>query len=524
MNLATRIPSRIIPFAIAAAIMLTIVAIATGAVSAQDNRPDAPANLTATGGDDAGTITVSWDEHSETVKDYRLAWAKADGNFRPHSNSQWNAYPTGNSHTITGLDAGVEYKIKVRARFDGSKSSHWTQVARATATEADPPPAQVTNVDTNEKTDQTAVTVSWTAATGATGYQVERIHQPRQDDDPTTWTLGVVTSHDDTTTAYNTEYLYRVRAKNDSGYGDWSLWSDITTAREPGTPDRPTRLAAAEDTAGTVSITWTAPSGDEEVKGYRLYREDQSDLTTANIADPGANDTSYDDDTVAAETAYRYWIVAWNDTGDGPKSNRDTITTKVQTAGVPEAPSRPTATEETRGEVVISWNAPSSGPTPEQYNVYRKPIANVDYDLIATVSTTTHTDDTVAEETWYEYRVRGTNDAGEGTASRFRTIRTRVQTPGVPEYPTGLTLTEDSDGNVTVSWSAPEDGPAPTRYRVTRTGFTSADDEVTNEVTTTSFTDSTVDPDTLYAYRVRAINDAGDGDETNDKYIQTAAE
>ena len=147
-----------------------------------------------------------------------------------------------------------------------------------------PPPAQVRNVQTSEKSDQTAVTVSWDAVTGATGYQVERSHHPSQDDDPTTWTLGVATSYEDTTTSYNTEYLYRVRAKNDSGYGSWSIWSTITTAREPGTPAKPTGLAAAEDTAGTVSITWTAPSGDEEVKGYRLYREDQSDLTSTNLA------------------------------------------------------------------------------------------------------------------------------------------------------------------------------------------------------------------------------------------------
>ena len=72
MNLAPGQLPESSTFAIAATIALAIVAIAIGAVSAQDNRPDAPANLTATGGDEAGTINVSWDAHSQTVEDYRL--------------------------------------------------------------------------------------------------------------------------------------------------------------------------------------------------------------------------------------------------------------------------------------------------------------------------------------------------------------------------------------------------------------------------------------------------------------------
>ena len=127
---------------------------------------------------------------------------------------------------------------------------------------------------------------------------------------------------------------------------------------------------------------------------------------------------------------------------------------------MPNAPSRPTLSEETRGEVVVTWTADISGPDPSGYKVYRKRVGIGDYDLLVTTAALTHTDDTVDEETWYDYRIRAYNDEGESTASRFETIRTRVQTEGVPNAPTGVSASEDTAGEVTVTWTAPADGPA----------------------------------------------------------------
>ena len=46
----------------------------------------------------------------------------------------------------------------------------------------------------------------------------------------------------------------------------------------------------------------------------------------------------------------------------------------------------------------------------------------------------------------------------------------------------------------------------------------------TAEVTTTSYTDTDVEAETLYGYRVRAINDAGDGDESGTDWIKTGVQ
>ena len=71
------------------------------------------------------------------------------------------------------------------------------------------------------------------------------------------------TSYHDSNTEYDTEYLYRVRAGNDDGYGEWSDLDRITTAREPGTPAAPASVQLSEADAGSVVITWQDPPGDE---------------------------------------------------------------------------------------------------------------------------------------------------------------------------------------------------------------------------------------------------------------------
>ena len=77
-----------------------------------------------------GVLEVSWDAPSETPDDYRINWARADENFPSWTENYGNAYPTSRSYTITGLDEGVHYKVKVRARYSGS-AGDWSASVEA---------------------------------------------------------------------------------------------------------------------------------------------------------------------------------------------------------------------------------------------------------------------------------------------------------------------------------------------------------------------------------------------------------
>ena len=69
---------------------------------------------------ESGVIEAVWNAPGETPTDYRISWAKTGESFRTWTDLTGNAFPTGTSHTISDLEDGAEYKVKVRARYDGT--------------------------------------------------------------------------------------------------------------------------------------------------------------------------------------------------------------------------------------------------------------------------------------------------------------------------------------------------------------------------------------------------------------------
>ena len=72
-------------------------------------------------------ISLSWDAHPVSVRQYRVTWTVEGQQFKHWSDSDWSAFPTTNQLTISGLEADTSYSVKVRARFDGRpKRSAWS--------------------------------------------------------------------------------------------------------------------------------------------------------------------------------------------------------------------------------------------------------------------------------------------------------------------------------------------------------------------------------------------------------------
>ena len=82
-----------------------------------------------------GTIQASWEAPTEEPADYRISWAKEGEDFKTWTDNTGNAFPTEPSYTITGLEEGEEYKVKIRARYDGS-SGDWSGEAVITVIES----------------------------------------------------------------------------------------------------------------------------------------------------------------------------------------------------------------------------------------------------------------------------------------------------------------------------------------------------------------------------------------------------
>ena len=110
-------------------ISVTEGANSTSSAAPSDPRDVGEITLSST---ESGTIQITWDAPGETPRDYRVSWAKAGENFLPKSDRAGNAFTTSPGHTVTGLDEGEEYKVKVRARYNGGGAGDWSDIVTIT--------------------------------------------------------------------------------------------------------------------------------------------------------------------------------------------------------------------------------------------------------------------------------------------------------------------------------------------------------------------------------------------------------
>ena len=73
-----------------------------------------------------GVMVASWEAPTETPADYRMAWAKVGEPYLTWTDLSGNAFPTSPSQTVTGLEEGEQYKVKVRARYSSGGPGDWS--------------------------------------------------------------------------------------------------------------------------------------------------------------------------------------------------------------------------------------------------------------------------------------------------------------------------------------------------------------------------------------------------------------
>ena len=159
-------------------VVLAAAAVAAGGV-ALAQAPDRPwrapvSGVVAAPGAAAGGVDVWWDAHPEGAVEYRVAWAPVGEGFRAASDSDWNVFTASVQVTLSGLEPGGSYQVRVRARFDG-RGSRWSNTVTVEAAQASDRPwrAAVSGVVAAPGAAAGGVDVWWDAhPEGAVEYRV----------------------------------------------------------------------------------------------------------------------------------------------------------------------------------------------------------------------------------------------------------------------------------------------------------------------------------------------------------------
>ncbi|MFH8258484.1 discoidin domain-containing protein [Streptomyces roseolus] len=166
-------------------------------------------------------------------------------------------------------------------------------------------------------------------------------------------------------------------------------------------PTAPANLAFTEPATGQVKLTWTASSDDTGVTGYDVY------ANNTLLTSVAGNVTTYTDSRPAGQTVtyhVRAKDAAGNQSGDSNAVTRRGDTGDTQ---APTAPANLAFTEQTSGQVKLTWTASSDDTGVTGYDVY----ANNTLLTSVAGNVTTYTDSRPAGQT-VTYHVRAKDAAG----------------------------------------------------------------------------------------------------------------
>ena len=220
-------------------------------------------------------------------------------------------------------------------------------------------------------------------------------------------------------------------------------------AQDASAPAKPTGLTS-NVSHDSVTLTWNDPQ-DNTIDGYVILRRDKA-IHEEGVFIPvedntNSADTTHTDDTVEPSRKYVYRIKAINAAG------LSEISSWVRAYTPPAKPTGLSASE-SHDQVVLTWDDPNDDSITGYVILRRIPGVDPEGQFSELVSNTgtdaiTYTDDTVAAEIRYTYRIKAINEHGTSERSRWSHIDTPAapaeQTNGESASPPTRTEPEDGD-------------------------------------------------------------------------------
>ena len=278
-----------------------------------------------------------------------------------------------------------------------------------------------------------------------------------------------------------------------------------------------------------IELTWNSDSDSTETE-YVLYRRvlPYERLSEYATFPRSGNQMSFTDTNVEPGLQYLYRVAGVNSAGEGPKSDPERVTVPGERLEVPPD----LAGRYTEQGIELTWGAPTNAAVTD-YQVYRGKFRADGEGLDGAVSKytkvradsdpMTYLDTNVDQGAKYRYRVAGVNATGEGFKTTWLDIQATISEPdSVPGKPQRLKGISTEQG-IALTWSPPPDSIV-TEYQVYRGTFLDDGDNLAGgdgamskyatvpaDSDPKTYLDANVDPGVGYRYRVKAVNDAGEG-------------
>ena len=335
--------------------------------------------------------------------------------------------------------------------------------------------------------------LTWTAVTGASGYEVWRSSTANG----TYNKLGTTssTSYNNTALTFNTPYYYKVNAyctaSTATTYGSRSAYAVATPV-----PAAPT-ASASVTSYNSIKVSWSAVPG---ASGYELRRATTQNGTYSSVK--STSSLSYTNTSLGTGTTYYFKVRAYRMVGKSKVYGTDSAIVSAKpmltvVTGVSASAYNPTS-------VKISWGSVSGK---SGYEVWRSTSPTGGFVRIKSTSSTSYKDTFCTPFVMYYYQIRVYRTVSSKpvySASASATVSARPVLGNV----TGVKVAVGSPSSVKLSWSSVS---GVSGYEIRRSTAANGTYSAIKTTLSRSYTDSNLTPNTTYYYQVVAYRKAGSG-------------
>ncbi len=345
--------------------------------------------------DASGSITLKWKDDAKAANTRIYRKVSTADKYTLLATVSGNSYKDTSAKINTSYVYYIKSSVKKSDKTIYSGNSASVKVTKRI-------PAKVSGIKISDENKLNYMLISWTAVSGADGYQIYRSTSKNGTYKKVASVSG--TKYQDKSVSSFSTYYYKVRAynkaDNTSYFGSYSTVIKAVTKKGIEKPE----ITSLKSSLGSITLKWTQDK--RATKSY-IYRKalsaDKYDLLGTTTG------TSYTDKTVSPGGNYLYYVKS-GAVVSGTEYN-STSTALVITYNYPVTVTKLTGdTRDIEEQIYLSWTCQ---PEADGYEIYRSSSKKGKYTKIGSVKDTyAYTDENVKGGSTYYYKVRAFNTSG----------------------------------------------------------------------------------------------------------------